>query len=196
MSNLSDVVGGANLFGGSSYSYVPDRFCTANSAIYFNHGYLQVPSGIYFSGDFTVTAWIYLKSYRSWSRIFDFGNGGPSDNVVLSTVEKMYALTFHGSNNIPYLTSSHVINLNQWYFVAYDLSGTTGYIYVDGIQVATGTLLVPNNIQRTSNYIGKNNWPTRPIADAIYDEIKIFQGALTSTDIMNEYQTSSNDGIF
>ena len=89
-----------------------------------------------------------------------------------------------------------VINLNQWYFIAYALSGPTGYIYVNGIQVLTGYLNSPSNITRTSNYIGKSNWPTMSNADAIYDEIKIFKGALISTDIMNEYQTSSNDGIF
>ncbi len=61
MSNLSDVVGGANLFGGSSYSFVSDRFNSSNSAIFFNQGYLQVPTGVYFSGDFTFTAWIYFK---------------------------------------------------------------------------------------------------------------------------------------
>ena len=77
MSNQSDVVGGANLFGRSSYSFVPDRFCSANSAIYFNKGYLQVPEGVYFSGDFTFTAWVYLKSYQPWSRIFDFGKFPP-----------------------------------------------------------------------------------------------------------------------
>ncbi len=50
MSNLTDVIGGANMYGGSSYSYTNDRFCSAYSAIYFNVGYLQVPSGVYFSG--------------------------------------------------------------------------------------------------------------------------------------------------
>ncbi len=35
MNNLTDLIGGANLFGGSSYSFVPDRFCSLNSAIYF-----------------------------------------------------------------------------------------------------------------------------------------------------------------
>jgi hypothetical protein len=43
MSNLSDVIGGANLFGGENYSFVQDRFGTPNSAIYFNKGFLQVP---------------------------------------------------------------------------------------------------------------------------------------------------------
>jgi hypothetical protein len=86
MSNLIDSVRGANLFGGSRYSFVPDRFCSANSAIYFNQGYLQAPSGVYFSGDFTVTAWIYLKSYKSSSRLIDFGNGVANNNILVATL--------------------------------------------------------------------------------------------------------------
>jgi hypothetical protein len=100
MSNLSDLVGGANLFGGGNYSFVSDRFGSPNSAIYFNKGYLQVPEGVYFSGDFTVTAWIFLKSYQSWSRIFEFGNGRDSDNVGLAmnaTSSHLCGLIYIGS---------------------------------------------------------------------------------------------------
>jgi len=64
MSNLSDIVGKADLYNGLNYYFVSDRFCTPNSAIYFKNGFLQVPAGVYFSGDFSVTAWIYLKSYK------------------------------------------------------------------------------------------------------------------------------------
>jgi hypothetical protein len=195
MSNLSDVIGGANLFGGVNYSFVPDRFCSPNSAIYFNKGYLQVPSGVYFSGDFTVTAWIYLKSYQSNSRIFDFGNLQMIDNVILNfhgTTPQIKGNIYNKTVTSSILTSS-IINLNEWYFISFVLSGTTGLIYVNGNQVGTGTLYVPNNIQRTSNYIGKSNRASDLIADAVYDEIKIYQGALSSNDIMNEYRNSSNN---
>jgi len=196
MSNLSDVVGGANLFGGSSYSFTYDRFCLPNSAIYFNQGFLQVPTGVYFSGDFTVTAWIYLKSYQSRSRIFDFGNGSESDNVLLTmnkTNPQIRGNIFNGSSPSPIQTSS-IINLNQWYFISFVLNGTTGYIYVNGNQAINGTMYVPNNITRTSNFIGKNNSGSNKSADAIYDELKIYQVALSSDDIMNEYLISSNNG--
>jgi len=196
MSNLSDVVGAANLFGGSSYSFTYDRFCTPNSAIYFNKGYLQVPAGVYLKGDFTVIAWIYLKSYQSWSKIFDFGNGSGSDNVLLTMIEtnpQIRGYTFNGSSYSIIQTSS-VINLNEWYFISFVLSGTTGFIYVNGNQVVTGKLQIPNNIIRKSNYIGKSNWASDLNADAIYDEFKIYQVALSSIDIMNEYQISSNIG--
>jgi len=200
MSNLSDVVGGANLFNGLKYSFVPDRCNSLNSAVYLNKGYLQVPPGVYFKGDFTFTAWIYLKSYQYYSRIFDFGNGILSDNVALSmngTTSKMLAFIFQGSNLLQTTlsTSPPEINLNQWYFVAFVLNGTKSYIYVNGSQVGNGTSHVPNNIQRTRNYIGKSNWDGIDAnADAIYDEIKIYQVALSSADIMNEYQISSNGG--
>jgi hypothetical protein len=49
-------------------------------------------------------------------------------------------------------------------------------------------------ILRTSNYIGKSNWATDSNANAISDEFKIYQGVLSSNDIMNEYQISSKNG--
>ena len=195
MSNsLDDEVGGANLYGGNSYSFTTDRFCSPNSAIYLNQGYLQVPAGVYFSGDFTVTAWIYLKSYQLNSRIFDFGNGQDSDNVILAMLStQICGQTLQGSNSKT-ITSSRIIDLNQWYFVSYVLDGTTAYIYVNGNQFVTGQLYIPNNVVRTSNYIGKCNWNGYPNADAIYDEIKIYQVALSPVDIINMYQNSSNYG--
>ena len=142
--------------------------------------------------------WIYLKSYQSWSRIFDFGNGQESNNVVLAMVDttpQMTGSSFKGSSRSYIETSSSsIINLNEWYFISFVLNGTTGYIYVNANQVATNTLNVPNNITRKSNYIGKSNLATDSNADAIYDELKIYQGALSSADIFNEYKKNSKNG--
>ena len=197
MNNLSDVIGGANLYGGTSYSFTVDRFGAANSAIYFNNGYLQVPSGVYFYGDFTVIAWINLKSYQYYSRIIDFGNGSPDDNVILF-LDRLYpylmAKVYSTQTGSTIENSfSHRLQINQWYHIAFVLSGTTGFIYVDGIQVVAGTLFLPRNVQRTSNYIGKSNWPDAN-ADAVYDDLKIYNEALAATDILNEYNLTSNYG--
>ena len=199
MNNLSDVAGGAHLFGGSKYSFTTDRFGTPNSAIYFNQGYLEVPSGVYFSGDFTVTAWIYLKSYKYFSSILEFSNGMNSDNIDLLMYEStsyLSAYVYKGSSSQYFETSSSsiVINLNQWYFVAFVLNSTTGYIYVNGNQIANGTLYVPNNIIRTKNYIGGTSWYlTDYNADAIYDEIKIYNRVLSSSIIKDQYSISSDN---
>jgi len=85
------------------------------------------------------------------------------------------------------------LQLNQWYHIAFVLSGTTGFIYVNGRQGATGTLSLPRNVQRTRNYIGKSNWPEAN-ADAVYDDLKIYNETLEATDILNEYILTSNYG--
>ncbi len=186
------------MYGGSSYSFTYDRFCNAYSAIYFNVGFLQVPSGVYFSGDFTITAWIYLLAYQSHSRIIDFGNGAASDNVVfamMSSSSSMYALINNATSHI-LITTPSLIQLNTWYHVAFVFKGTVGYIYVNGNLATSGTQYVPRNVSRSSNYIGKSNWINNQNANATYDDLRIYAEALSATQILTEYITSSNNGIY
>ena len=46
--------------------------------------YVQIPAGVWFNGALTIEAWVYVKEYRSWSRLIDFGNGADQDNVLLT----------------------------------------------------------------------------------------------------------------
>jgi hypothetical protein len=200
MDNLNDSVGGANLFGGSNYSFVPDRFCCQNKAIFFNRGYLQMPSGVYLSGDFSMTAWIYVKSYVIWEKIFYFGNGVNNDSVVFQLYQNtsQIGLTVFNSTSPSnfFAPNSSVIQLNQWYHVAVTLKGTLASIYVNGQFVINGTSKIPRNIVRTTNCIGKSCLEdyTRS-AIAIYDELKLYKGALSLNDIKNEYNIGSYNGI-
>jgi hypothetical protein len=192
MSSLSDSVGGATL-NGSGYSYLNDIFCNSNGAIYVNKNYLQAPSGVYFSGNFTLVTWMYLISFQFDSDIIDFGNGNFTDNIVLglgsSGLLLKAQLNFNSSRGSTLQTGSVIQNLYQWYHIAYVLQGTTHFIYVNGVLRANGTTVyVPRNVNRTTNYIGMSN-------DAVFGEIKIFQMALNSTQILSDYTTNSKNGI-
>jgi hypothetical protein len=91
------------------------------------------------------------------------------------------------SNSIA-LVSNTPIQLHQWQHLAFTFSSLTlkANIYVNGLIVATGKATSsPNNILRTSNFIGKSNWGN-PNADAIFDELKIFSVALTQSQIKKE----------
>ena len=195
MSNEIDILGGANLYGGLNYSFVPDRFCSANSAIYFNQGYLQIPPGVYFTGDFTVTAWIYLKSYQSYSTIFEFANlkSNAIGLYMFNLTSNIYGFTSNGSSSRTDMSSNYLINLKEWYFIAMVLDGIQGFIYVNGKQMVQykAYLSVPIQKNRTNNYFGKGNWYNLN-SDAIFDEIKIYQVALTPIQIINEYNISSS----
>ena len=192
MSNLSDVTGGANLYGGWSYSFAYDRFCNINSAIYFNGGYLKVPPGVYFSGDLTVIAWVYLKQNISLnSRIIDFSNGNYSDNVCM-VMNSYFSTTIRLNSTIGSgLSTSSPLVTNQWYHFAFTLNGTNGIIYINGTLVKTSSsFLVPRGVNRTVNFIGNVS------PNSTYDDIKIYHGALSAAQILNDYIVTSNNGTY
>ena len=46
---------------------------------------MTAPPGVYFNGDFSVSAWIKVIKFGNWQRVFDFGNGRSNDNVMIFT---------------------------------------------------------------------------------------------------------------
>ena len=60
-------------------------------------------------------------------------------------------------------------------------------IYKNGQVVATGTSGIPRNLTRTSNFLGKSNWP-----DAMYsggmDEVAFYDHSLTAQTIQDHYK--------
>jgi hypothetical protein len=92
-------------------------------------------------------------------------------------------------------TNNNLLKLSQWYMVSLVLSGTTGYIYLNGVQVATGPLFHPQNIIRQNNYFGKSqfNWDAK--LDAILDDMELYNVALSASDINAKYQSALSKGI-
>jgi len=161
MSSLTDLIGGANLADGINYNFTTDRFLNENSAIYLNNGYLKIPPGIYINGDFSITLWINLLSYKSNSRIIEFGNGQYSDNVIIEIQGgRLRFCIINGndkSNFCDHITSFLNLIVNVWYHVAFTYENTTAYIYINGVEVSKGSQPVPNKILRNYNYIGESN---------------------------------------
>jgi hypothetical protein len=160
-----------------------------NNALDFDgtDDYVSLPAGVYFNGDFTIECWVYPRSFATWARIIDFGNGAGSNNVLL-------AYSF-GNSGAPgfYVEGSQfqatqTLPLNQWSHIAATLSGTTATIYINGVAAGTSIFPVPVNITRTKCYIGKSNWGD-PYANAVYDELRIWNTAKTSSQIQSLMNT-------
>jgi hypothetical protein len=78
--NVNDCIGVANLYEGSNVALTLDRFGQSNSALSLSNGFYKVPLGVYFSGSqLTIMAWVKVRSYKSCSRLVDFGNGANQD---------------------------------------------------------------------------------------------------------------------
>ena len=181
------------LYNGLNAAFASDRFNVANGAMSLSTGYLQAPNGVYFDGgDYTVIAWVYPRQFTTNPRLIDFGNGAPSDNIAFcfsdDTKGNPFQAIFNGTTAQLVLVSTQPLQLNQWNHVAFTFSSSTmkACIYVNGVLTAVGTSpVLPNNVVRTQNYIGKANGLVAN-ADAIFDEIKIFSIALTQFQVQAE----------
>ena len=63
------------LYEGVRYVFSTASICQRRMAANFSSGYLRAPQGVYFSGDFTIVASVFFKTYENFGRVIDFGNG-------------------------------------------------------------------------------------------------------------------------
>ncbi|RNA41607.1 baculoviral IAP repeat-containing 6-like isoform X15, partial [Brachionus plicatilis] len=126
-----DLVASKDLFDSNNASFTQDRFGFDNSSLFFNNGYINAPSGIYFETEFTVIAWVKLKNYLEWQRLFDFGNGRKKDNVCLSlsksNSEPNVSIAIFNRNNHVSLATIF-LNLNEWHQLGFKLKEETYFI--------------------------------------------------------------------
>lgn len=150
--------------------------------------YLEVPDGIYFGGDFTIEAMVFARSYKYWSRILDFGNGTPLDNVVFGLSDQRSgrpALHVFGQDYASSITAPNPVPTNQWIHLAVTLRTNFAILYVNGTPVTSGTVLPPAPVLRTNNYLGKSAWTNDEYLDASLDEVRIWNVARTEAEIQN-----------
>jgi len=187
MSNLNDLVGDANLLDGLNYSFVSDRFNNPNSAIYFNNGYLKIPSGLYLTGDFTVTFWLQIKLYKRWAHIFEFGNEFNIIRFQLKNNNRLLACIHTETYSLLPSINGADLKSNVWYHLALVLRSNKGYIYINGDKIVEGQLNIPENVTTTENYIGGGDETGKLNPNAIYDDLKIYDGAMKSTEIRDDF---------
>jgi len=135
-----------------------------------------------------------LNAVNGNARVIDFGNGQENDNVVLLMygAQTVKELVLTGSSRSDGAENS--VSPKVWHYISVVQSGNTGSFYIDGQLSTTYTIRQPTNIVRKFNYIGKSNWDWDPKANAVYDDIEIYKGALTANDIKAKYQAAISQG--
>ncbi len=92
--------------------------------------YVDVPDAVWFNSEFTIETWVYERSFNSWARIIDFGNSGPTDNVLFApsaaTTGRPSLVVAPGSSAQQRLDAPDPIPLNQWVHLAATLSSNIG----------------------------------------------------------------------
>lgn len=137
--------------------------------------------------DFTIEAWVYMRSYQYWSRIIDFGNGAGRDNVLLAASYETSgkpSLQVYRGLTANAITATEALPLNKWTHLAAVNRNGTGFIYFDGRQVATGPLQRPLSVPRSTAYIGKSLWGDQRL-DAVIDEVRIWNRARSTEELVS-----------
>ena len=181
MSNLIDVVEGANLLAGQNYHFVEDRFGNLKSSIHLNGGYLTMPKRVY-DGEFSATVWIKLKSFVDWYGILEFGNGTGSYFFMFNSREIRMK---HNDGTILIHIDGPKLYLNKWYHLAFVYTAELRWVckwYINGNLNATGYSNENSTISSTDD----------ANVDAVYSNLKIYNGALEPADVTKDYQNSIN----
>lgn len=185
MSSLSDITGGANLTGGSGYMFTNDRFNQPNSAIYFNKTRTAVTTlnYVFYDTDFTLIMWIKFLSNQTFNSVVIFDSLNSVDKLTLyldSTGTHLQSRMF--CNGIEKYMYAGAIPIGTWVHITFVYKALASYIYVNGQKKYWGQLLNPRNTLR--------NMRLGP-SDTIVDEIKLYTGAFSDLDVLNDYTLNS-----
>ncbi|WP_026098086.1 LamG domain-containing protein [Kamptonema formosum] len=165
--------------------------------------YVTLPEvNVNFSAGFTIEAWVWYDAFRHWSRVIDLGNGAQSDNIVLAnsaTTAKFDLSIYKGNAGQDFTSPSAVLELGKWMHLAGTLDPAgNAVLYKNGQPIATSKLQVPNNINRTKNYIGKSNWGSDQDFKGKMAEVRVWNRVRTQAEIqadMSKRLTGKEAGL-
>lgn len=152
-------------------------------------GYVSMPTGILSNvNDVTISAWVKLNSLNQWARIWDFGTGTNSYMFLTpqSSENKLrFAISISGYTNEEQLNAP-LLETGIWKHITVTLSGNTGILYVDGLEVARNENMTLNPTSlgsTTQNYIGKSQFDNDPYLNGLVDDLRIFNKALDADEV-------------
>ena len=186
--DLTDVISNRKLEIGANAFFTTDRLNKNLSAIKLSKGFLQGPADTYFTGDFTVSAWVKVIEFFPLERFFEFSN--PSCNSVVRTLftdettNNSFTRIWSSGTSTDRIYSNIPFKLNRWQHFVITLNSNMSEMYIDNRLVGYGPSKPPPMINYTNVFIGKD-CGTSPIYSSFeLDDLKIFDSYLNPQEIL------------
>jgi len=140
---------------------------------------------------YTISFWGKFNSDGNTYSIFELGNGGNNDNIMMAIQSDICIWVFNGGNGDGSYgaSNSNLIN-NVWYHIVWTINYTnrSWSIYINNIlkqQWNNRFYPTQNKIINTNNF-GKSSWGWQPMKGNI-DDFRIYNKVLSSDEITNLY---------
>jgi hypothetical protein len=205
--NVIDSIGGANgILEGNAYIsnnavQLPDTDTTTTSA---NPSFVLFPPGILAGlNSATIEVWATDVAGKTWAEIYSFGgntsyyDGTPDETNYISFIptsgdgdmRAAFRTTVNSEQDVFWPFTTMPLNVEEDVTLTYDNTITTAALYFNGSLVAinTNVTISPAALGDTyNNYLGKDEF-NDPIFEGSVDELRIYAGPLTPTDIANNH---------
>ncbi|MBM6992964.1 MAG: RICIN domain-containing protein [Prevotella sp.] len=167
-------------------TYQSDSKVGDSAVIMTGTNWLQLPYKVADMDEMTVALWVkWTNSTRTWTRIFDFGNG--TNQYLFLTPSNGGNMRFAIKNGGAEQTvdAATKLSANLWHHVAVTIGSGTVTIYVDGQSVgsSTGITIKPSDIRPVLNYLGRSQYNADPMFAGALDDVRIYNYPLSQTEI-------------
>lgn len=161
--------------------------------------FVQIEPATFINDNFTIEYWVYKKNNNNWSRVFDFGNGPNVHNMLMSLTtgsNGQQTIAIYNEDSNASFVITEPLPLNEWTHVTVRLTNNRiCWVYYNGVQIQYGPLQVPQDIERTTNYIGRSNWSSDTYASMIFDDFRLYNYPRDVADIVADMHTGVVDPL-
>ena len=167
---------------------VPGRTGRAAEQVRGSYQFVDLPAES-LPAMFTFTAWVRPSHGANWTRIFDFGNDNTRYLYLAARNGNgvpRFAITTNGPGGEQGINGTAPLPLHEWSHVAVTIAGTTGTLYVNGVQVGTNTAMSLNPAALGAlahHWLGRSHFGGDPVFAGAFDEVNLFSRALSAEEI-------------
>jgi hypothetical protein len=192
--NTNDYAGTRHGVPAGTAQYGIDRFGNANGCydVIGNANHIMLPNDTWIKGDYSISAWVKIKSVESYPRLYDFSNGYTVNNVLgklshSNSGKPSVEICNTGSSCAAYFTNTNLA-VGTWYHLVFIVSGNQFKMYINNALTGTYTSsVVPQNVFRTKNKIGGSNAPAQDNTKAYIDDFRLYDRAITPEEVSALY---------